>query len=295
VIALSQGALWKHRTPDPKQNLDPSPLPEQTAIIEYRILGHLFDVHQVLLEVAIQELEDLPAVKVSKLDLAHRITMAFKYILPALRIASKWLKANIKYLTTDSKLIAYQATEKIGGTDPSSVSHNDTSTLWKKWAEFLTVLSHTFPEERLPSLTEPLEEDIDFRGFVPLEGLMFEAKTMESDTLPAPPSQAQDVHPDVMELMRISDLLQDANELADDKVWSTSQFLCHQCLRTDVPSCLSRTLPFTSQIIYFCSAIIQLLKSRSCRVKGVPLKIFSKKQQPKIHALTIQMEQRTAV
>jgi len=56
------------------------------------------------------------------------------------------------------------------------------------------------------------------RGFVPLKNLMGEVRSTKGDTLPAPLGQAQDDHPNAWQLMRISDLLQDAKELADNKV-----------------------------------------------------------------------------
>lgn len=218
AIVLAQGALWKHRmfcySPNAKQNPDTSAPREQMAIIEWRILGHLFDLHQALLEVGIHELKVLPPVDAPKDDLAQRITAIFRRTLPALRIASKWLKANIKYLTRDPEFIANLAMKKIEAASGSSGSRNNTRRFWKKLAEFLTALSRTFPAEKLPSLTEPLEEDIEMRGFVPLKDMMGEIK---GDTSLASPGQAQDVHPNAWQLMRISDLLQDAGELADCK------------------------------------------------------------------------------
>lgn len=226
AIVLAQGALWKHRmfcySPNAKQNPDTSAPREQMAIIEWRILGHLFDLHQALLEVGIHELKVLPPVDAPKDDLAQRITAIFRRTLPALRIASKWLKANIKYLTRDPEFIANLAMKKIEAASGSSGSRNNTRRFWKKLAEFLTALSRTFPAEKLPSLTEPLEEDIEMRGFVPLKDMMGEIK---DDTSLASPGQAQDVHPNAWQLMRISDLLQDAGELADCKVHTRLFFL----------------------------------------------------------------------
>jgi hypothetical protein len=54
--------------------------------------------------------------------------------------------------------------------------------------------------------------------------LMGEVKSIESDALSAPPAQAQDVHPNAWQLMRISDLLQDARELTENmvRIWILS-------------------------------------------------------------------------
>jgi hypothetical protein len=228
AIVLSQGAHWKHRMfrdpPHQKSNTD-APPKQTSAIIEWRILAHLFDLHQALLEVGIQQLKILPPVDAPKDDLAQHITAIFRRTLPALRIASKWLRANTKYLSRDPESIAHQATEDIvGGTGRSSGYRNSTRRFWKTYAEFMTALSRTFLEEKLPSLIEPLDEDIEMRGFIPLKNLMGEVKSIESDALSAPPAQAQDVHPNAWQLMRISDLLQDARELTENmvRIWILS-------------------------------------------------------------------------
>jgi hypothetical protein len=57
------------------------------ATVESQILKHVPAIHQSLLEIG-----------ANKLDLAQRITAAFRRTLPALRVASKWLLANLKYV-----------------------------------------------------------------------------------------------------------------------------------------------------------------------------------------------------
>ena len=77
---------------------DSSPIPAGTpAIVEWSMLDHLLDFHGALLEVGEDELRDLPPID-SIDDLAQRITATFRRTLPALRIASKWLRANFKYV-----------------------------------------------------------------------------------------------------------------------------------------------------------------------------------------------------
>jgi protein SMG7 len=61
------------------------------------MIDHLLDLHGALLEVGEDELRDLPPID-SIDDLAQRITATFRRTLPALRIASKWLRANFKYV-----------------------------------------------------------------------------------------------------------------------------------------------------------------------------------------------------
>jgi hypothetical protein len=59
------------------------------------------------------------------------------------------------------------------------------------------------------------------RGFLPLKNMMGEMKTAEDEKSQIPPAQAQQVHPNDWQLMRIADLLQDARELVDNKVLDT--------------------------------------------------------------------------
>ena len=259
TIVLSQGALWKHRmfrdSPNPKQNSEITAPSEQVAssIIEWQILGHLFDLYQALLEVGIHELKVQPPVDAPKDDLAQRITAIFRRTLPGLRIASKWLKANIKYLLRNPELIAHQAAETIEDINHSRSRHN-TKRFWKKLAEFLTSLSRAFPEKKLPLLTEPLEEDIEMKGFSPLKDLMGEVKSLERNSPSGSLDQAQDVHPNTLQLMRISDLLQDARDLADNKV--NIHLLSRRCSATDLPSHSFRTLLSINLIVYLYLANI---------------------------------------
>jgi hypothetical protein len=229
-IVLSQGALWKHRMiRDNTSTLhhtrdDSSPtVPDGTpTIVEWAILDHLLDLHCVLLEVGKDELKDLPPMD-SIDDLAQRITATFRRTLPALRIASKWLRANFKYVVQDQEFASFQQTTKKG---KGSESNNKTTTnkisahskktlqFWKIYAQFSLALSLAFPANELPSLSAPLEEDIEMRGFSPLRNLMGES-TISSEKLSddGVGQSREQVHPNVEQLMRIADLLDDAQAL----------------------------------------------------------------------------------
>ncbi|KAF9011924.1 hypothetical protein BDQ17DRAFT_1387467 [Cyathus striatus] len=227
TIVLSQGALWKHRmlrdtsasNHSPRHDSAPPP-PGTSVIIEWRILDHIFDLHRVLLEVGKEELKDPPPMETN--DLAQRITATFRRTLPALRIASKWLRANYKYVMQDQEFVAFQEKEKTRGVEISKASMQKISgysahtvRFWKAYAEFIRLLGRAFPAKNLPSLTAPLEEDVEMRGFLPLKKLMGEPtdSKSEEDAIGLLPTREQ-VHPNVEQLMRISDILEDAKILA---------------------------------------------------------------------------------
>ena len=230
-IVLSQGALWKHRmirdnAATHHTRDDSSPVPAGTpTIVEWAILDHLLDLHCALLEVGKDELKDLPPMDGVD-DLAQRITATFRRTLPALRIASKWLRANFKYVVQDQEFASFQQTEKgekgkgsEGNNKKTSnkISGHSTKTLqfWKTYAQFSLALSLAFPANELPSLSAPLEEDIEMRGFSPLRNLMGESKiSSEKLSDDGVGESREQVHPNVEQLMRIADLLDDAQALA---------------------------------------------------------------------------------
>lgn len=228
-IVLSQGALWKHRmirdnSVTHHARDDDSSIPTGTStIVEWAMLDHLLDLHCALLEVGKDELKDLPPMDGVD-DLAQRISATFRRTLPALRIASKWLRANFKYVVQDQEFVSFQQTEQGKGWErtPNKISGHSTKTLlfWKTYAQFSLALSLAFPVDKLPSLSAPLEEDIEMRGFSPLRNLMGESK-ISSGKLPDGVGQSREqVHPNVEQLMRIADLLDDAEILAAMEVCS---------------------------------------------------------------------------
>ncbi|KAF5384215.1 hypothetical protein D9615_003379 [Tricholomella constricta] len=227
-VVLSQGALWKHRMvrspPNPAQSRRPEvpPPPEGTSvIIEWHILEHLFDLHRALLEVGLDELRVPPPRDAPGDDLAQRITAIFRRCLPALRIASKWLRANFKYVTQDHEFDAYQEMKRTEGVeivrDPkyqfSRISKR-TQHFWEAYARFASDLSRTFNLYKLPPLTAPLDEDIDMKGFLPLKNMMEGVNPdMEGRASSEILRQAQEAHPNEWQLMRIADLIEDAKEI----------------------------------------------------------------------------------
>ncbi len=191
VVITAQGALWKQR----KASTSAS------ASMESRIASHVLALHRVLLQNGITELDE--AAKIVEEDLAMRITATFRRTLPALRIASKWLRVNLEYV--------------LGNTpkDPAgSIVISDLSVFWEAYTSFATRIVLVFPPTSLPKLKGPLEEDIDSRGYLPLGGMLAQ------DTI-AVGSEGEDsrtpeqVHPNEEQLMRIWDIGRDARLIAE--------------------------------------------------------------------------------
>lgn len=233
TVVISQGALWKHRmirdTPSIQNRKLESVAPSErtSKIIEWAILDHLFDLHLALLEVGKDELRVPPPVDAAENDLAQRITATFRRTLPALRLASKWLRANYTYVSQDHEFTAYQEKKSEEGAEViKSASHQisrhspNTRKYWETYTEFLRALIHAFPAHRLPSLTAPLDEDIEMKGFLPLKNLMNDPKSTGEKSAVSP-GPAQAAHPNDWQLMRIADLINDAKALASLEVCPT--------------------------------------------------------------------------
>ena len=206
VVILAQGALWKHRTiRDSSTTTTTSP----PITIESSIVGHVLGLHRVLLEVGLTQLNESLPQDAEDNDLAQRITAKFRRMLPALRIAGKWLRANFKYV-----LQAQKETKK---NSPVLVIPG-LPRFWHAYAQFATELYHSFPADRLPSLFSLLEEDIDMRGFLPLRKLMGGSDAGSTSEAEGGTKMAAQVHPNEEQLMRIKDILEDAKVLAGFEV-----------------------------------------------------------------------------
>jgi len=227
-VILSQGALWKHRmirepatTEPPKDGDDSLPSATSAEAIEARMLAHVLTIHETLLQIGVVELAEAPPEDAAENDLAQRITAPFRRTLPALRIASKWLRANFGYVIQSQELekplsgsSTHNGKEHRAGELATCISQ-----FWTTYTQFSTSLWRTFPRERLPVLTAPLEEDVDMRGFLPLRQMMGDLKDAgyQKEVLCDVPSKISSVeglvHPNEEQLMRITDLLDDAKTL----------------------------------------------------------------------------------
>jgi len=203
------------RDTSPPSNRRSGGIPDP-AIVESQILNHVLTVHQSLLKIGADELV-FPPEDTAENDLAQRISAAFRRTLPALRVASKWLLANLKYVVHTTPSIASSQVEEIQG-----VSIPDMPDFWQHYTSFYTTLSQLFPAEKLPSLLSPLDEDVELRGFLPLRNLMISDTTStdvhEGNGVAAARPQGREVHPNEEQLMRISDLLKDARDIAESPV-----------------------------------------------------------------------------
>lgn len=146
-------------------------------------------------------------------EMPQLISAILRRILPSLRIISKWLKLNTTYL---SRL----ASPSPSGNDQVSSPELRAaiSSFWDTYHAFFQSSSKLFILERLPSITKPLEEDLDMRGFAPLQ----KGKTADIDSFAAGATSAVDstemggdgngddegreVHPNEEHLMRLGDI-----------------------------------------------------------------------------------------
>ncbi|KAF8752149.1 Telomerase activating protein Est1 [Rhizoctonia solani] len=100
--------------------------------------------------------------------LAQRITGTFRRTLPALRIANKWVKANVRYLQQYPLDDSQEPNTPTSPTLPNTMRPSLTS-FWHAWSRFDGQLNEAFPLNLLPSVSVNLEEDIDMKGFSPLK------------------------------------------------------------------------------------------------------------------------------
>ncbi|ODO06491.1 hypothetical protein L198_01723 [Cryptococcus wingfieldii CBS 7118] len=143
-------------------------------------------------------------------EMPQLISAVLRRNLPSLRLISKWLKLNSSYL---SRLSNTRDSNLICSTNLTTAQGD----FERQYEAFLGLIGKTFPLDRLPSLEEALEEDIDMRGFLGLvsgsasggsNGLAkfsAQGQTSEQGILDGR-SAEREVHPNEEHLMRLSDL-----------------------------------------------------------------------------------------
>jgi protein SMG7 len=130
------------------------------------------------------------------------LTAPLRRLLPSMRLLSKWIKLNLDYL---SRYVA-----------SSRHVEENVSAFWQAYKDCIGLFTALFPIDRLPSLTDSLEEDDDMRKFIPLDRGIAQ--------LPAGYPDASDdgervpPHPNEEQLMRISALQSDARLLMQTEV-----------------------------------------------------------------------------
>lgn len=218
-IVLSQGALWKHRMIG-----DPTSTSQfHHAEVEPRIFTHVLTLHQILMEIGLHELAEPPPRDAdAENDLAQRITAVFRRTLPALRISGKWLRANFKYVMQNQDIESSATTSNTKPKGKGGI-RGVVFRFWDTYARFSCALSRAFPLDKLPSLTALLEEDVEMRGFLPLRKMMGEVKV--TPTASQKVQTPEQVHPNVEQLMRISDILNDVKALVEMEVSGVLPYL----------------------------------------------------------------------
>jgi len=207
---------------------------------EQQILSHLIGVMTVLVEVACCETRE--ALEAAKRDadkkpsgsesssvMARNITAAFRRMLPALRIASKWLKSHVDYVQRSknppakSESMEQEPAEVVeeASTKQRKELSDAVGAFWSQYVAFLNVIRFAFPFDQLPKLgtmgqsgmtSLNFEEDRDMRGFVPMKkAILIDAKL---NALTDNQGENQ-LHPNEEHFIRIADILIDAKVIAE--------------------------------------------------------------------------------
>ena len=223
IYVSALGALWtlrmfrrgskatKESTPDNKEAKE-RPEPNQMEAV---VLTHVIRLHLALVRIAHPQLEE-EAVKAPIGPAAERITAILRRSLQTLRVASKWLRANLEYLSRASSITR---------TTPDLTAA--LAQFWPAYAEMLTLLARVFPTDQLQGINVKLEEEIELSGFSPMKGSL--------DTNSTGP--AGQVHPNDEYLLRISDILIDAVLIADADVGTA-----RHCLQPQLTAPLGNTV-----------------------------------------------------
>ncbi|TFY73769.1 hypothetical protein EWM64_g10243 [Hericium alpestre] len=183
--------------------------------MESRIASHIVALHHALIKCADAELDE--SAKIAEDDLAMRITATLRRMLPALRVAGKWLLTNADYVFNNSS-------SRSAESEKPTVQINGVQALFEAYKAFALRLSSIFPPDDLPKLTRPLEEDIDLQGFLPLRGPLNDGAQggqhlgngIGSQVPGSDSSRSlEQVHPNEEQLMRIWDLWHNASTMAE--------------------------------------------------------------------------------
>ena len=206
MTVMTIGAHWQAR-----QSASLGPAGEDPQLnarrhqAETHSLNLLLAVYTEYVSVSLAEVDEALAIRngESAIDdddelepaLHVHISAILRRMLPALRIFSKWLKLHTDYLSR------VQRSGQLSG----PIQH-----FWDCYRKLVLTLATLFPIDYLPHLSEPIEEYIDMRGFIPLAWGMIKGKR----------ETQHDFHPNEEQLMRIADLQVDAKLLAQTQVCS---------------------------------------------------------------------------
>jgi hypothetical protein len=222
TTAMVIGSHWNMRFNQSQGESDPKQA-ERRRAVEAFSLAFLMSVFKTMIRVCADEAEEVlrntaladdSALATDEDDgedvtdgaaLAQRITAVVRRILPSLRITSRWLKSHLDYLARAS-------------TQSPELGHV-ISDFWQEYKRLMLAFARVFPLAQLPSLIDPLEEDLDMRGFLPLRRRAGADQAVDDNALAA---SLHEVHPNEEQLMRISDLLVDVKLLIQTEYGSAA-------------------------------------------------------------------------
>jgi len=182
------------------------------------VLTHVMDLHLALLRLAITQLDpaNLPSTSTAPNSTtplnpapAEKITAVLRRILQSLRVASRWVTANTDYL--------YRSANPDKGPDALVRTMGE---FWSAYATFATALDTVFGKGSIGDFGLPgtilLEEDVELDGFTPLKGSLKPQRP--PGVTKAGIELLNQTHPNDEYLMRIRDILEDADALTKSKV-----------------------------------------------------------------------------
>lgn len=160
---------------------------------------HIFSLVRTLFQVGIDQLQGAAstvsesASRNSPKTLSGLVTAPLRRMLPAIHITSRWLRMHVD---------SYAKATNPEGEERRELDET-INEFWLVFADFSTRLSRMFALDQLPKDEVALEEDVDLRGFLPLET---DAAGRHSRNM----RDLSEVHPNDEHLMRIRDFQRDA-------------------------------------------------------------------------------------
>ena len=156
---------------------------------------------------------------------SQHLTAVLRRALPTLRIVSKWLIAHAGYLARTSQSPPPYPSLSSSSSSSSNPANGSSSAippkihhLWTSYATLLNTLFVAFPFSELQSLVDPLEEDLEMKGFGPLGKRMGEnwtgARLVLNKGIAKREEGGGGLHPNEEMLMRIWDLEKDGKGMA---------------------------------------------------------------------------------
>ncbi|CAJ0897804.1 19179_t:CDS:10 [Entrophospora sp. SA101] len=183
---------------------------KKMLIEKYAVLLVL-DTLKTLLDLCVSELEEVSNEKSNENydhdhmgeNIAVQILPApVKRSLPSLRIGTKWILANLQYLSSMTNDISKDSDVK-GDLTKITI-------FWEKYAKFMNLLEKLFPYEKGIPLSVPLKEDFEMNGFYILKNYVF----INNDQVMTP---SQDEPFEEFD-MRIYDIFVDACKITESEV-----------------------------------------------------------------------------